>query len=121
MPAGGALLHNGLTFHGAGANMTPGRRRAMTVGYMPDGSTFNGTPNILPPDDLTTLQIGERLDNESQNPLVYRRYSNGSKSRLFVDGPACQHRRRPALVIRGALSTGDAEPTRASRWVRRRS
>ena len=43
----------------------------MTVGYMPDGSTFNGTPNILPPDYLATLQIGDVLDNESQNPLVY--------------------------------------------------
>ncbi len=78
VPAGGALLHNGLTFHGAGANMTPGRRRAMTVGYMPDGATFNGTPNILPPDYLSTLQVGALLDNESQNPLVYRQNSNGT-------------------------------------------
>jgi hypothetical protein len=31
---------------GAGANMTPGRRRAMTCGYMPAGSTFNGTQNV---------------------------------------------------------------------------
>ncbi len=71
VPAGGALLHNGLTFHGAGANMTAGRRRAMTIGYMPDGSTFNGTPNILPPHYLATLQIADVLDNEAQNPLVY--------------------------------------------------
>jgi phytanoyl-CoA hydroxylase len=77
VPAGGALLHNGLTFHGAGANMTPGRRRAMTVGYMPDGSTFNGTPNILPPEYLATLEIGDPLDSESQNPLVFRRDGNG--------------------------------------------
>jgi len=73
VPAGGALLHNGLTFHGAGANMTPGRRRAMTCAYMPDGATFNGQANVLPPAYLATLQVGDVLDNEAQNPLVYRR------------------------------------------------
>jgi phytanoyl-CoA hydroxylase len=73
VPAGGALLHNGLTFHGAGANMTPGRRRAMTCAYMPDGCTFNGTANVLPPRYLATLKVGDLLDNEAQNPLVYSR------------------------------------------------
>lgn len=73
VPAGGALLHNGLTFHGAGANMTPGRRRAMTCAYMPDGATFNGQANVLPPAYLATLRVGDVLDNEAQNPLVYRR------------------------------------------------
>ncbi len=73
VPAGGALLHNGLTFHGAGANMTPGRRRAMTCAYMPDGCTFNGQANVLPPSYLATLSVGDVLDNEAQNPLVYRR------------------------------------------------
>ena len=69
--AGGALLHNGLTFHGAGANMTPGRRRAITCAYMPDGSTFNGVPNVLPPEYLKRLAVGDLLDNEVQNPLVF--------------------------------------------------
>jgi phytanoyl-CoA hydroxylase len=78
VPAGGALLHNGLTFHGAGANMTPGRRRAMTCAYMPDGATFNGQANVLPPEYLSTLQIGDSLDNEAQNPLVYRRDTVGT-------------------------------------------
>ncbi len=73
IPAGGALLHNGLTFHGAGANMTPGRRRAMTCAYMPDGATFNGQPNVLPPSYLATLAVGDVLDNEDQNPLVWHR------------------------------------------------
>ena len=72
--AGGALFHNGLTFHGAGANMTPGRRRAMTCAYMPDGATFNGTRNVLPPDYFRSLKIGQVLDNETQNPLVYSRH-----------------------------------------------
>jgi ectoine hydroxylase-related dioxygenase (phytanoyl-CoA dioxygenase family) len=40
--AGSVVFHNGLTAHGAGTNMTPRPRRAMTCAYMPDGSTFNG-------------------------------------------------------------------------------
>ena len=72
VPAGGALFHNGLTFHGAGANMTPGRRRAMTCAYMPDGATFNGQQNVLPPEYFKSLKVGDLLDNDAQNPLVYR-------------------------------------------------
>ena len=71
--AGGALFHNGLTFHGAGANMTPRRRRAMTCAYMPDGAVFNGNRNVLPPDYFHSLTVGDVLDNEAQNPLVYSR------------------------------------------------
>lgn len=73
VPAGGALLHNGLLAHGAGANLTPGRRRAMTCGFMPDGSRFNGTQNVLPPEYFRTLHVGDVLDNDNQNPLLYRR------------------------------------------------
>ena len=73
VPAGGALFHNGLTFHGAGANMTPGRRRAMTCAYMPEGAVFNGNRNVLPPDYFNSLTVGDVLDNEAQNPLVYSR------------------------------------------------
>jgi phytanoyl-CoA hydroxylase len=73
VPAGGALFHNGLTFHGAGANMTPGRRRAMTCAYMPEGAVFNGNRNVLPPDYFDSLTVGDVLDNEAQNPLVYSR------------------------------------------------
>lgn len=73
VPAGGALFHNGLTFHGAGANMTPRRRRAMTCAYMPDGSIFNGTPNVLPPEYLSELKVGDRLSNDTQNPLIFSR------------------------------------------------
>jgi ectoine hydroxylase-related dioxygenase (phytanoyl-CoA dioxygenase family) len=69
--AGGALFHNGLTFHGAGANMTPRRRRAMTAGFMPQGSTFNGIVNVLRPEVLATLSIGDELADDVNNPLVY--------------------------------------------------
>lgn len=73
MKAGDCSFHNGLTAHGAGANMTRGRRIAMTCGYMPAGSTFNGQANILPPDYLASLSVGDVLDNEAQNPLIFSR------------------------------------------------
>lgn len=71
VPAGSAVAHNGLTAHGAGANMTPQRRLAMTVAYMPDGSRFNGQQDILTNDQVSRLGVGDVLDDEAQNPLVY--------------------------------------------------
>jgi hypothetical protein len=53
--------------------MTPGARRAMTCAYMPDGSTFNGKKNILPPEKFEKLQIGQLLDDDAQTPLIYHR------------------------------------------------
>ena len=73
MKRGDCGFHNGMTAHGAGANMTPGYRRAMTCGYMPDGSTFNGHKNILPTDYYESLTIGDVLDNDELNPLVWPR------------------------------------------------
>lgn len=73
MKAGSCSFHNGLTIHGAHANMTPGFRHAMTCAYMPDGNTYNGIPNILPDDYLQTLQPGDLLNNDEQNPLIYPR------------------------------------------------
>lgn len=71
IPAGSAVYHNGLVCHGAGANLTHGLRRAMTCGYMPDGSRFNGTKNILSDEQVAKLAIGDTLDDEAQNPLLY--------------------------------------------------
>ena len=71
MKAGSCSFHNGLLAHGAGANMTPGWRRAMTCAYMPDGSTFNGIENVLPPDMIERLEIGALIDDDSQVPLIY--------------------------------------------------
>jgi len=58
MKAGSCSFHNGLTVHGAGANMTSGYRRAMTCAYMPDGNAYNGQPNVLP--DAYVKQLGRR-------------------------------------------------------------
>ena len=71
MKAGSCSFHNGLTVHGANANMTSGFRRAMTCAYMPDGNVFNGEPNILPDNYLEKLKVGDPLDNDEQNPLIY--------------------------------------------------
>jgi ectoine hydroxylase-related dioxygenase (phytanoyl-CoA dioxygenase family) len=71
MKAGSASFHNGLCIHGAGPNMTPYPRRAMTCAYMPDGSTYNGQRNILSEDYAAQLAIGDLLADETQNPLLF--------------------------------------------------
>jgi ectoine hydroxylase-related dioxygenase (phytanoyl-CoA dioxygenase family) len=73
MKAGSCSFHNGLTVHGAGANMTSGFRRAMTCAYMPDGATFNGIKNILTDEQISRLKIGDLLNDEKQNPLIYHK------------------------------------------------
>ena len=72
-PAGSAVFHNGLTAHGAGANMTCWPRRAMTCAYMPDGATFNGVRNVLPEAYFQSLQIGDALHDDAVNPLIWRK------------------------------------------------
>jgi ectoine hydroxylase-related dioxygenase (phytanoyl-CoA dioxygenase family) len=71
MKAGSCSFHNGLTIHGAGANMTSGYRRALTCAYMPDGATFNGIKNILSDEQVSKLKIGDLLNDNEQNPLIY--------------------------------------------------
>ncbi|WP_346238341.1 phytanoyl-CoA dioxygenase family protein [Niabella insulamsoli] len=71
--AGSCSFHNGLTIHGAGANMTNGYRRAMTCAYMPGGSRFNGQQNVLPEAYFQSLKVGDLLNNDEQNPLIYKR------------------------------------------------
>ena len=51
--------------------MSPGWRRAMTCAYMPDGATYNGKRNVLPEEIITQLSIGDPIENDSQNPLIY--------------------------------------------------
>jgi ectoine hydroxylase-related dioxygenase (phytanoyl-CoA dioxygenase family) len=71
MKKGWAGIHNGLTAHAAGPNMTPFPRRAMTCAYMPDGERFNGQQNILPNEYFASLKIGDLLNNDALNPLVW--------------------------------------------------
>jgi ectoine hydroxylase-related dioxygenase (phytanoyl-CoA dioxygenase family) len=69
--AGSVVFHNGLVAHGAGANMTPRPRRAMTCAYMPDGSTFNGQQNVLPDGYFKSLKLGQMIDDPKQVPLIW--------------------------------------------------
>ncbi len=71
--AGSCSFHNGLNIHAAGVNMTPNTRKAMTCAYMPDGAIFNGKQNVLPDDYFKTLKVGDVLNNEKQNPLIYHK------------------------------------------------
>lgn len=73
LKAGSCTFHNGLTIHGAGVNMTPSTRKAMTCAYMPDGAIFNGKQNVLPNEYFKSLSIGDVLDNDEQNPLIYHK------------------------------------------------
>nr|WP_068893220.1 phytanoyl-CoA dioxygenase family protein [Pedobacter panaciterrae] len=79
MKAGSCSFHNGLTIHGAGANMTKGFRRAMTCAFMPDGATFNGIQNILSDEQVARLKVGDLLNDDEQNPLIYSKKTFLSK------------------------------------------
>ena len=73
-PAGGAIFHNGLVAHGAGANMTPRPRRAMTCAFMPDGARYNGRPHdMLAPEYVASLHVGDVFDDDRIFPLVWSR------------------------------------------------
>ena len=73
-PAGGAIFHNGLVAHGAGANLTPRPRRAMTCAYMPNGARYNGRPHdMLAPEYVESLRVGDRIDDDRTFPLVWSR------------------------------------------------
>jgi phytanoyl-CoA hydroxylase len=83
MPAGSAAFHNGLTAHAAGANMTARPRRAMTLQFMPVGATYNGIPHdiVFPPDVLAGLRVGDVLDDEAINPLLWTSRDDSGFSR----------------------------------------
>ena len=71
-PAGGAIFHNGLIAHAAGANMTPRQRRAMTCAFMPDGARYNGRPHsVLPHEYVDKLRVGDPIDDDRIVPLVW--------------------------------------------------
>ncbi|MYC61437.1 MAG: hypothetical protein F4Y08_16355 [Caldilineaceae bacterium SB0662_bin_9] len=72
-PASCASSHYRLLAHGAGANMTSGWRRAMTCAFMPYGSTFNGIQNVLSDEQVAAYAIGDELNDDRQNPVVYHR------------------------------------------------
>jgi hypothetical protein len=44
----------------------------MSCAYMPQGSTFNGRQSILSERYAASLSVGDMLDDDAQNPLVYQ-------------------------------------------------
>ena len=40
---------------------------------MPDGCTFNGKQNILTDEQFASYQIGDVLEDDRQNPLIFHR------------------------------------------------
>lgn len=71
MKAGDAVFHNASLVHGAGPNMTPYPRRAMTCAYMPEGSVFNGNQNIMNDEEFAAMKEGDLLNDDEKNPLIY--------------------------------------------------
>jgi len=71
MKAGSCGFHNGITAHAAGANMTSNWRRAMTCAYVPQGSIFNGQQNFLTKEQFEKLTVGQVLNDDDLNPLVW--------------------------------------------------
>ncbi|CAF3317568.1 unnamed protein product [Rotaria socialis] len=73
MKAGSASFHSGHLIHGAGANMTPSRRAAMTIQMMPDNMTFNGKQNVITDERMKELKIGVSVFNDDNfNPILYK-------------------------------------------------
>lgn len=69
--AGDAIYIDGMVAHGAGCNMTHSYRRAMTCAYMPHGAKFNGKKNILSEKYMSSLEIGDELNNEEELPTIF--------------------------------------------------
>ena len=65
LPAGGASFHSGMIAHAAGPNMTPGRRRAMTCAYMPDGSSASKR-GLFVSDSLPLCSVSTGSDRPAQ-------------------------------------------------------
>jgi hypothetical protein len=43
----------------------------MTVIFYPDGATFNGTQNILSDEEVGRLKIGDLLNDNESNPVIF--------------------------------------------------
>jgi phytanoyl-CoA hydroxylase len=98
MKAGSCSFHNGLTAHGAHANMTPGYRRAMTCAFMPDGSIFNGKKNIIPKDRFEKLKLGDPLNDDRFNPLVWSRNGKPTVDAALRYHASLQAAKQPATA-----------------------
>merc|ERR1711924_494614 len=86
--AGSVSFHNGLIAHGAAANMSPKRRRAMTCALMPDGATFNGQQNVFTDSQVAKYKPGDPLTDDLDNPLLYSASAAAAGSGSGSTGPS---------------------------------
>jgi len=68
---GSIEFHSGYVVHGSGPNLTHRPRKVITFAMFPDGCTFNGTTNILSRAQLAKLKVGDLLNDDKQNPVLY--------------------------------------------------
>ncbi len=40
---------------------------------MPTGCTFNGKRNVLTESEFAALKVGDSMDDDARNPLLYKR------------------------------------------------
>lgn len=59
--AGSCTFHNGLTFHYAGPNRSAALREGLAIIYMPDGTTYSGSPHVM---NFERFAVGDRLEGE---------------------------------------------------------
>jgi hypothetical protein len=45
----------------------------MTCAYMPDGCTYNGVQNVLPQAYVEQISVGDVLEDDWLNPLVWHK------------------------------------------------
>jgi|SRR5690554_451523 len=70
LKAGDATFHSGLTFHGAGENISDEMREGMTIIYCADGTTFDASdPRNATHKSCTGLNNGEKIDTQ-YTPLI---------------------------------------------------
>lgn len=77
---GSVAFHNGMTAHGAGTNITNKPRRAYTIAFMPEGSTFNGIKDVLPDDYFKSLKKGDPMNNDQMHPLLWKEGMDGTNA-----------------------------------------
>jgi ectoine hydroxylase-related dioxygenase (phytanoyl-CoA dioxygenase family) len=69
--SGDATFHSGLTFHGAGQNISEEMREGMTVIYLADGNTFNTSdPRNATHKSCIGLNDGDKIDTQYTPKLI---------------------------------------------------
>ena len=79
MKAGAGAFISGMIAHAAGPNMTIQSRRTFAMLFMPEGSKFNEIKSALPNEMAAKLKVGEVLEDDTHQPLLFSYQSNHAK------------------------------------------